>query len=95
MWILNIFAESTGWNHADVILKLYRDAHSDVVKRYAALALANNGKRFHALEVIKEYESASPLLKTAILVCSRLLPADERSHWKKMVTVPGQLEKLL
>jgi hypothetical protein len=38
---------------------------------------------------------AKALVKSAILVCSHLLGTDERKHWKRMVTVPAALEKLL
>ena len=53
MWILYIFTTSKDWDHVSDIVALYRHATSDVVKRYASLAIAVGGTRSEAL-VVKE-----------------------------------------
>ncbi len=49
IWILHLFALSRGWNHADVLLRVFRETHSDVIRRYAALALKSCGTRAEAI----------------------------------------------
>lgn len=93
MWILSIFSESDEWGHAEDAAAIFTNHRSDVVKRYAALAIATNGSRAHALVTRDEFERASPLLKTAILLATRRLGADERKHWRRMAGLNGFLEK--
>jgi hypothetical protein len=95
MWVLNLFAESPEWNNAEDIRAIYSMTTSQIVKRYAALALAQTGTRSHALTVRSDFANASPLLKTAILLCTRKLGADERGHWKRLSGITGFLEKKL
>src|SRR5260370_39263489 len=40
IWILHIFAQHPGWDHGEDLLRVFRETNSDVVRRYAALALA-------------------------------------------------------
>lgn len=95
MWILHIFASSKDWNHAQDIVRLYSEATSEVVKRFAALAIHSSGSRAQALAVKDEYTAASPLSRLAILFASQKLGADERKHWRLAQGVSGFIEKLV
>ena len=95
MWALHVCADSPGWVKAGDLLKILRHAKSPVVRRYAALALSQSATRAQAIAVRDEFDDASPLVRLAILVCLRRLPADERKHWKRKVVVPGLIEKVI
>jgi hypothetical protein len=95
MWILDIFASSNSWNHVKEITGLYRDSRSEVIKRYAALAIHTSGSRAEALAVKDDYVAASPMLKSAILFATRKLGVDERKHWKLSRNISGVVEKLI
>jgi len=95
MWILHIFASSKDWNHAQDIVRLYSEATSEVIKRFAALAIHSSGSRAQALAAKDEYTAASPLLRLAILFASQKLGADERKHWRLSQGVNGFVEKLI
>lgn len=93
MWVLHIFSTSSVWNHASDIRRLYETANSDVVKRYAALAIATCGSRADALAIKDELGSSASMLRLAILSASELLGPDERKHWKLSHQFEGILEK--
>lgn len=95
MWVLHIFASAPEWNHAQDIVKLYSQSTSEVIKRFASLAIYSSGTRAQALAVKDEYIAASPLLKLAILFASRKLGNDERKHWRLAQGVSGSIEKLI
>lgn len=93
MWILYIFSTSSNWNHVSDIVSLYRESKSEIIKRYAALAVHISGSRADALNMKDDFVAASPMLRSAILFAARKLGADERKHWKLSVGVTGLLEK--
>jgi hypothetical protein len=95
MWILSIFSSGAEWGHAKEILPIYLESISEVIKRYAVLAIHVNGNRAEAVAVKDDYSTASPLLKMAILFLSRKLGQDERKHWKLSNGVSGGVEKLI
>lgn len=95
MWVLHIFSSSSEWNHAKDISSIYSEAKSEVIKRYAALAVGTSGSRANVVSIKDDYTSASPLLRLAILVASRKLGADERKHWKQANTMYGVIDKLI
>lgn len=95
MWILHVFASAPEWNHTQDIVKLYSETTSEVIKRFAALAIHASGTRAQALAVKDEYIAASPLLKLAVLFASKKLGHDERKHWRLAQGVSGSLEKLI
>lgn len=95
MWILHIFSTSADWNHVGDIVSLYQQSTSDVVKRYAALAIAVCGTRAEALVVKDELAGATSLLRLAILAASHKLGKDERKHWKLSHDIRGILEKFV
>lgn len=95
MWVLHVFASEPEWNHAKDIAAIYASAKSEVVKRYAALAVNTSGTRADVVSIKDDYVSASPLLKLAILVASRRLGADERKHWKQANALNGVIDKLI
>jgi len=45
VWVLSIFADDPVWDHAESLLKILRETRSDVVRRFAALALRASGSR--------------------------------------------------
>lgn len=95
IWVLHLFHQNPAWNHADDLLNIFRGYQSSIVKRYAALALSSSGSRAHALALKEHYDSAPPLLKTAILQASKKLGSDERKHWIRSLRLTDPLEKLV
>jgi hypothetical protein len=95
MWILYIFSTSADWNHVGDIVSLYQRSTSEVVKRYAALAIAVCGSRSEALVVKDDFPAASSLLRLAVLCASSKLGKDERKHWKLTNQIRGILEKFV
>jgi hypothetical protein len=80
---LDMIAEEPTWNHADLVRLIYSHTRADVLRRYAFLALAKTGTRNHVLEAKNDFESASPLVRTAILFAAHRLGNDERKHWRR------------
>lgn len=95
MWMLYIFTTSEDWNQIKDIIHLYQTTSSEVVKRYAALAIAKSGSRSEALVIKDNFSSASALLKLAILEASNKLGKDEKKHWKLANQVDGKIEKII
>lgn len=94
IWVLHLFAQSADWNHADWLLRIFREAHSDVVRRYAALALRTCGSRAQALEVARYISAASPLSRTAILMATTRMGVDERKYLKRGLRLTDDFEQL-
>lgn len=95
MWVLYIFTTSKEWNFTSEILKFYNDSRSETIRRYAALALAENGDRSTALALKNDLNQALSLVRLSIFCASRKLGKDERKHWKRTYQTQGILEKLL
>lgn len=95
MWMLYIFSTSEDWNHIKDIIKIYQNSTSEVVKRYAALAIAKSGTRSEALVIKDDLGSASDMLRLAILEASKKLGKDERRHWKLAHQTKGIIEKII
>lgn len=95
MWILYIFSTSEDWNQVHDIVELYKNANSEVVKRYAALAIAVCGSRAEALMVKDDLSAVSDLVRLAILSASNKLGNDERKHWKLANQISGVAEKIV
>lgn len=93
MWVLHIFTTSEDWNQISDIIHLYQNTTSEVIKRYAALAIAIGGGRTEALIIKDEFDRSSDVLRLAILAASKKLGTDERKHWKLSVQVSGAIEK--
>jgi hypothetical protein len=94
IWVLHLFAQSRDWNHAETLLRIFRETHSDVVRRYAALALRTCGTRAQAVEVSRYLSAASPLSRTAILLATVRMGADERKYLKKGLRLTDSFETL-
>ncbi|MGC4049129.1 MAG: RNA-directed DNA polymerase [Paludibaculum sp.] len=95
MWVLHVFASSSDWSHAGDIASLYASSTSEVVKRYATLAISSCGTRAEAVGIKDAYVGASPLHRLGILFASRKLGGDERKHWRQSISVKGIIEKLV
>ncbi len=95
MWMLYIFTTSEDWNQIKDIIQLYQNGSSEVIKRYAALAIAKGGSRAEALIIKDDLNAASDLLRLAILEASRKLGKDERKHWKLANQINGIIEKVI
>jgi hypothetical protein len=93
MWVLSIFGRGEAWGEAPDFVRIFRDHRSDVVRRAAALAIAENGTRADAVEAKDRFAAASPLERLAILLAARRLGKDERKHWKTSLQLTGPLEK--
>jgi hypothetical protein len=92
---LNVFASSANWGGATEILRIFQTHPSNVVRRFAALALYANGSRSDAMALRNEYANSSPLTRLAILLAARKLGNDERQHWRRTLQLTGVLERLL
>ena len=95
MWILYVFSTSKEWGCANDIASIYQDSNSEVIKRYAALAIAVGGARAQALVIKDDFPNASSLLRLAILSASNRLGRDERRHWRLANQMRGVVEKHL
>jgi hypothetical protein len=66
VWILNVFASANDWGGATEILAIFKNHPSDVVRRFAALALYANGSRADAMALRGDFANSSPLTRLAI-----------------------------
>jgi hypothetical protein len=94
IWILSIFASSPVWDHAESLLKIFRETSSDVVRRYAALALGTSGTRAQVIHVKQYLQSASSLSRTAMMLASAKMGQDERKYLKQSLRLHDSFEKL-
>lgn len=94
-WVLSVLTSAEGWGCAAEILRIFNTHRSDVVRRFAALALYANGSRGEAVALKTEFSNSSPLTRLAILLASRKLGQDERQHWRRTLQLTGLLEGLL
>jgi hypothetical protein len=95
VWVLSVFAASSNWGGAVEILRIFQTHPSNVIRRFAALALNANGSRSDAIALKNEYPNSSPLTRLAILLASRKLGHDERQHWRRTLQLTDVLERLL
>jgi hypothetical protein len=89
-----LFRLKPEWNEAAKLAEVFRDAQSQAVKRYAALAISSTGSRSEAIDLKEAFSSAEPLTRTALLLATRKLGADERNHWIKRLNL-SSFEKFL
>jgi hypothetical protein len=94
IWTLSIFASNPVWNHAEALLKIFREASSDAVRRFAALALATSGTRAQVIHVKQYLQSASSLSRTAMMLASGKMGQDERKYLKQSLRLHDSFEKL-
>ena len=94
VWILSIFADNPVWNHAESLLKVLRQTHSDVIRRSAALALKTCGSRSHAIQVKQYLSSASSLCRTALMLASSKMGTDERKYLRQSLRLHDSFEKM-
>jgi hypothetical protein len=94
IWILSVFQHHGNWNHAEDLLRIFRETSSDAVRRFAALALARSGTRAEALAIKDYLASASSLCRTAMLLATAKLGKDERQHMGKGLQLNDSLERL-
>jgi hypothetical protein len=83
IWVLNLFGLNPAWNQAKSLGKIFREAQSQAIRRYAAFALSASGGRSEALSFKDSFQSSSDLTRSALLQASRKLGKDERRHWIK------------
>lgn len=95
IWVLHLFHQNSAWNHADDLLNIFQAHPSQLVKRYAALALSSSGSRVHALALKEHFAAASPLLRTAILIGTKSLGDDERRYWLQSLRLTDPLERVV
>ncbi|HZQ93889.1 MAG TPA: RNA-directed DNA polymerase [Candidatus Sulfotelmatobacter sp.] len=93
VWILSIFAENPVWDHAESLLKILRETRSDVVRRFAALALSASGTRAQVIQIKQYFSSASSLCRTALMLASKQMGNDERKYLKQSLRLHDSFEK--
>lgn len=94
IWVLSLFHHHRNWDHAENLLRIFRETHSDAIRRYAALALATSGTRSQAIHTPKYLPSASPLCRTAILLATGRMGTDERKYLRQSLRLSDPLERL-
>jgi hypothetical protein len=94
VWVLSIFAENPVWDHAESLLKILRETRSDVVRRFAALALKASGTRAQVIQVKQYFPSASSLCRTALMLACTKMGSDERKYLKQSLRLHDSFEKL-
>ncbi len=94
IWILSIFGSGAVWNHADTLLKIFRESPSDAVRRFAALALAASGTRAQSIHMKQYLQSASSLSRTAMMLATAKMGKDERKYLRQSLRLHDSLEKL-
>lgn len=94
IWILSIFQHDRDWNHAADLLRIFRETSSDAIRRSAALALATSGTRAQAIAIRDYLPAGSSLCRTAMLLATAKLGADERKHFCRSLRLNDSFEKL-
>jgi len=84
MWILDLFRLKPDWNEAASLAKIFRTSQSPAVRRYAALALASTGSRSEAIDLKDAFTGSESLTRSALLLATKKLGADERKHWIRL-----------
>jgi len=94
IWVLSIFAETAVWDHAESLLRILREARSDAVRRFAALALGTSGSRAEVIHVKQYMASASSLCRTALMLATAKLGKDERKYLRQSLRLGDSCEKI-
>jgi hypothetical protein len=94
VWVLSIFADNPVWDHAESLLKIFRETRSDVVRRFAALALGGSGSRAQVVQVKQHFASASSLCRTALMLASAKMGSDERKYLRQGLRLHDSFERL-
>jgi len=94
IWILSLFHDHRDWDHAQDLLRVFRETNSDTVRRFSALALATSGTRSEAIHTPKYLPIASSLSRTAILLATAKMGPDERKYLRQGSRLNDPLEKL-
>lgn len=94
IWILSLFQRSSRWGNAATLLRIFREANSDAVRRFAALALAVSGSRGEAVTVREYLAAGTPLCRTAMLLATCKLGTDERVHMRRGLRLSDSLERI-
>jgi hypothetical protein len=94
VWALSIFADNAVWDHAESLLKILRESHSDVVRRFAALALGASGSRAQVVHIKQYFVSASSLCRTALMLASAKMGSDERKYLRQSLRLDDSFERL-
>ena len=94
IWVLSIFADNSIWDHAESLLRILREARSDAIRRFAALALGTSGSRAQVVHVKQYLSSASSLSRTALMLATAKMGTDERKYLKQSLKLHDSFEKL-
>jgi hypothetical protein len=94
IWILSIFAADSSWDHTEDILRVFREAPTDTLRRFAALALATSGTRAQVIHVKQYLQSASSLTRTAMMLATARMGQDERKFLRQSLRLKDSIEKL-
>lgn len=94
IWILHVLGQHSHWDHGEEILRVFRETSSDVVRRYAVLALATSGSRAQAVAIKDYLNSGSPLCRTAMLLATAKLGSDERRFLRASLRLSDPFEKM-
>jgi hypothetical protein len=94
IWVLSIFASNAAWNHAENLLRIFRDTHSDAIRRFAALALRVSGTRAQVVNVRPYLQASSSLCRTAIILATAKMGQDERRYLRQSLRLHDSFERL-
>jgi hypothetical protein len=85
MWLLDLFAGSTEWDHSDRFFALLGQMSSLLARRKLVLAMgrAHSAQWFASRRT--HWTEESPWVKRAFLAGASCMPADQRKHWYKSI----------
>jgi hypothetical protein len=95
VWILSLFSEKKNWNNAPRLARIFVEAQSDAVKRYAVLALSTSGTRAESIMAMRSFRGSVPMVRTALLSASVNLGRDERRFMMKSLQLTNLLERII
>ncbi len=92
IWILSIFSADTSWNHAETLLRIFRESHSEAIRRFAALALATSGTRAQVINLKEYLQYGSSLSRTAMMLATAKMGSDERKYLRQSLRIHDSFE---
>lgn len=85
IWLLEPFVVSTKWNYADKLRIIAANHSSPLVRRQAALAVAQVGDRSALLDLKAKVDRTEGWERRAVIYACRQLPRDERDAFLRQV----------
>jgi hypothetical protein len=85
MWLLDLFASSTVWNHESRFIPLIGRMGSLLVRRKLVLAMGRAHLAHWFISRRTYWAEESPWVRRAFLLGASCMPSDQRKHWYRSV----------